>query len=205
MEEARELFLNDPNKMLREWADEWGVTHERVRQLRIESGVPSRSAYNENVADAIIEIIQSGRGGLTTNRTYEGQPIGYEKFKTWMDEEEGLEERVLEAKKIAAKNLIDPIEKQCKYCREWFEIDNFKRTQKYQDGYTKFCKDCLDLLKKKKEDSGEEKIKHCISCKEDKKISEFSKSPNAPDGLKLICKDCHLKYKRKQRRKNAKI
>ena len=31
LEEARELFLTDPNKMLQEWADEWGVTHERVR------------------------------------------------------------------------------------------------------------------------------------------------------------------------------
>ena len=84
------LFLENPNKMLQEWADEWGVTHERVRQLRIESGVPQRGAYNEETAQAILEIIRTGRGGLTTPRTYEEQPIGLERFKTWIEEEEGL-------------------------------------------------------------------------------------------------------------------
>ena len=59
LEEARELFLEDPNKMLQQWADEWGVTHERVRQLRIESGVPQRGAYNEETAESILEIIRT--------------------------------------------------------------------------------------------------------------------------------------------------
>ena len=44
--------------MLQAWADEWGVTHERVRQLRIESGVPQRGAYNEEIAEAILDIIR---------------------------------------------------------------------------------------------------------------------------------------------------
>jgi len=144
LEEARELFLSDPNKMLQTWADEWGVTHERVRQLRIESGVPQRGAYNEETAQSILEIISTGRGGLTTPRTYEGQPIGLERFKTWIEEEEGLAERVSEAQKTALKNLKDPIEKECKYCREWKPVERYKRNQKYVDGSTRFCIECIE-------------------------------------------------------------
>lgn len=202
LEEAKELFLQDPNKMLQDWADEWGVSHERVRQLRIESGVPQRGAYNEEIAESILEIIRTGRGGLTTPRTYEGQPIGLERFKTWIDEEEGLAERVAEAQKIAEKSAVDPVEKECKYCREWKPIEDYKRTQKYLDGYTKFCIDCLSLLKEKKEQLGEERVKLCIRCNTEKPISDFSKNPNTADKLKIFCKDCHKNFKRQQRRKN---
>ena len=205
LDEARELFLENPNKMLQDWADEWGVTHERVRQLRIESGVPQRGAYNEETAQAILEIISTGRGGLTTPRTYEGQPIGLERFKTWIEEEEGLAERVSEAQKTALKNLKDPIEKECKYCREWKPVDSYKRNQKYLDGLTRFCIECIELLKEKKQNIGEEKLKMCLSCKKDKPTSEFSKNPNAPDSLRMFCKDCHKAQKRKQRRQARKF
>jgi hypothetical protein len=202
LEEARELFLADPNKMLQSWADEWGVTHERVRQLRIESGVPQRGAYNEETAEAILEIIRTGRGGLTTPRTYEGQPIGLERFKTWIEEEEGLAERVSEAQKIALKNLKDPIEKECKYCREWKPVEEYARNQKYLDGLTRFCVDCIKVLKEKKEELGDDKMKVCLACKQDKKTSEFSKNPNTKDKLKIFCKDCHKAMKRRKRRQN---
>jgi hypothetical protein len=202
LEEARELFLADPNKMLQSWADEWGVTHERVRQLRIESGVPQRGAYNEETAEAILEIIRTGRGGLTTPRTYEGQPIGLERFKTWIEEEEGLKERVEQAQKEALKNLKDPIEKECKYCREWKPVEEYSRNQKYLDGLTRFCKDCMIILKEKKEELGDDKMKLCLSCKKDKKTSEFSKNPNAQDKLKIFCKDCHKAFKRRKRRQS---
>jgi len=202
LEEARELFLADPNKMLQSWADEWGVTHERVRQLRIESGVPQRGAYNEETAEAILEIIRTGRGGLTTPSTYEGQPIGLERFKTWIEEEEGLKERVEQAQKEALKNLKDPIEKECKYCREWKPVEEYSRNQKYLDGLTRFCKDCMIILKDKKEELGDDKMKLCLSCKKDKKTSEFSKNPNAQDKLKIFCKECHKAFKRRKRRQS---
>jgi len=202
LEEARELFLADPNKMLQSWADEWGVTHERVRQLRIESGVPQRGAYNEETAEAILEIIRTGRGGLTTPRTYEGQPIGLERFKTWIEEEEGLAERVSEAQKIALKNLKDPIEKECKYCREWKPVEEYAKNQKYLDGLTRFCVNCIKVLKEKKEELGDDKMKVCLACKQDKKTSEFSKNPNTKDKLKIFCKDCHKAMKRRKRRQS---
>src|SRR5210317_2074964 len=202
LEEARELFLADPNKMLQSWADEWGVTHERVRQLRIESGVPQRGAYNEETAEAILEIIRTGRGGLTTPRTYEGQPIGLERFKTWIEEEEGLKERVEKAQKEALKNLKDPIEKECKYCREWKPIEEYSRNQKYLDGLSRFCKDCMIILKEKKEELVDDKMKLCLSCKKDKKTSEFSKNPNAQDKIKIFCKECHKAFKRRKRRQS---
>ena len=110
LEEATELFKSNPEKMLNDWAEEWGVTHERVRQLRIASGIPQRGAYNEDTAQAILDIIRTGRGGLSTPRTYQEQIIGYERFKTWIEEVEGLQERVTQAQEEAKKFL-----KTCSY------------------------------------------------------------------------------------------
>ena len=205
LEEATELFAKDPEKMLNDWAEEWGVTHERVRQLRIASGIPQRGAYNEDTANTILEVIRTGRGGLSTPRTYEDVNIGYERFKSWMEEEEGLSEKVIEAQKEAEKFLKDPIEKQCKYCRQWKEVEDFKRNQKYLDGYTKFCVDCLQVLKEKKEEIGDEKLKTCLSCRKELPTSKFTRNPNSKDGYKLFCKDCHKTEKRKKRRRNAQI
>ena len=204
LEEARELFLADPNKMLQTWADEWGVTHERVRQLRIESGVPQRGAYNEETAEAILDIIRTGRGGLTTPRTYEEQPIGLEKFKTWIEEEDGLAERVIEAQKIAIKNMKDPIEKECRYCKEWKPVEQYSRNQKFIDGYSRFCKDCTVQLRSQKAESSELPMKFCLSCKKDKSVKEFSKNPNTVDKLRIFCKSCHKAQKRKARRNSRK-
>ena len=205
LEEATELFSKNPDKMLNDWAEEWGVTHERVRQLRIASGVPQRGAYNEETAEAILEIIRTGRGGLSTPRTYQEQIIGYERFKTWIEEEEGLAEKVSEAQKEATKYLKDPIEKQCKYCKTWKEVDNFSRNQRYLDGYTKFCADCLVYIKEKKEELGDEKIKTCLACRKELPVSKFTKNPNSKDGYKLFCKECHKTNKKKKRRRNAQI
>tara|TARA_R100000734_G_C3319178_1_gene114523 strand:+ start:2711 stop:3352 length:642 start_codon:yes stop_codon:yes gene_type:complete len=205
LEEATELFAKEPDKMLNDWAEEWGVTHERVRQLRIASGVPQRGAYNEDTANTILDIIRTGRGGLSTPRTYEEVNIGYERFKSWIEEEEGLSDKVQQAQKEAEKYLKDPIEKQCKYCRQWIEVQNFKRNQKYLDGYTKFCVACLEVLKAKKEELGEERVKNCLSCRKDLPTSKFTRNPNSKDGLKLFCKDCHKTEKRKKRRRNAQI
>lgn len=204
LEEARELFLADPNKMLQTWADEWGVTHERVRQLRIESGVPQRGAYNEETAEAILDIIRTGRGGLTTPRTYEDQPIGLEKFKTWIEEEEGLLDKVIQAQKEAAKMFKDPIEKECRFCKEWKPVEEYNRNQKFIDGYSRFCKDCTVELKNQKPTGEEESKKFCLSCKQDKAVGEFSKNPNTADKLRIFCKSCHKAQKRKARRNSRK-
>ena len=70
---------------------------------------------------------------------------------------------------------------------------------------TRFCIECIELLKEKKQNIGEEKLKMCLSCKKDKLTSEFSKNPNAPDSLRMFCKDCHKAQKRKQRRQARKF
>ena len=64
---------------------------------------------------------------------------------------------------------------------------------------------CLALIKEKKEELGDEKLKTCISCTKEKKTSEFSRNPNSQDGYKIFCKDCHKNNKRKIRRRNAQI
>ena len=103
------------------------------------------------------------------------------------------------------KKFKDLTEKECKYCKNWKPVEEYGRNQKYLDGLTRFCKECIAILKQKKSDLGEEKLKRCLSCKQDKKISDFSKNPNAPDSLRMFCKDCHKAQKRKQRRQARKF
>ena len=61
------------------------------------------------------------------------------------------------------------------------------------------------ILKAKKEELGEERVKNCLSCRKDLPTSKFTRNPNSKDGLKLFCKDCHKTEKRKKRRRNAQI
>ena len=46
--------------------------------------------------------------------------------------------------------MRDPIEKECKYCREWKPVEEYSKTQKYLDGLSKFCKNCIVEIKQKK-------------------------------------------------------
>ena len=119
VEEARDLFLSEPHKKLSLWAKEWGVSDERVRQLREQAGVAPRSAYNSEIAEIVLTRIAEGKGSLTTTKTYEELPIGYERFKAWMKEMPELVERVEEAKAKAQKLSWNPSWKK----PEWCEID----------------------------------------------------------------------------------
>ena len=143
VEEARELFLKDPHKKLSLWAEEWGVSDERVRQLREQAGVAPRSAYNSEIAQIVLDRIAEGKGSLTTSKTYDELPIGYERFKAWMKDMPELVERVNEAKAKAEKLSWNPTWKKCLQCQEEKDILEFEKSQKYKSGYTQYCKECL--------------------------------------------------------------
>ena len=201
IEEARELFLKDPHKKLSLWAEEWGVSDERVRQLREQAGVAPRSAYNSEIAQIVLDRIAEGKGSLTTTKTYEELPIGYERFKAWMKEEPGLKERVEEAKAKAEKLSWNPDWKKCLECQEEKDVTEFEKSQKYKSGYTLYCKDCLVKLREATQQykeiiKSEENSKVCLVCRKDKPLSKFNKSKRDRTKREAICSLCHRKANR---------
>jgi hypothetical protein len=203
VEEARELFLEDPHKKLSDWADEWGVTDERVRQLREQAGVAPRSAFNSEIADIVIQRISTGKGSLTTSRTYEELPIGYERFKAWMKDNDELTIKVKEAQEKAEKLSWNPTEKKCLNCQEYKEVSEFEKSQKYKSGYTIYCKPCLEILRVQTQTyqstiKSEENSKKCLVCQKEKPLSKFNKSKKNRNQREAICSLCHRKNIRKQ-------
>ena len=87
-EEARKLFLTHPNKTLQDWADMWGTTAERVRQIRHESGVGAVFKLDMKVVEKVCEHISTGKFTLADREMYKSLPVGLEAFKTWMGENE---------------------------------------------------------------------------------------------------------------------
>ena len=203
IEEARELFLSEPHKKLSLWAKEWGVSDERVRQLREQAGVAPRSAYNSEIADIVLNRIAEGKGSLTTSKTYEELPIGYERFKAWMKEMPELVEKVEEAKAKADKLSWNPSWKKCLECQEEKDVSEFEKSQKYKSGYTQYCKECLAPLREatnqyKTTLKSEENNKICLLCKKEKSLDKYAKSKKDRNKREAICMLCHRKANRQK-------
>ena len=144
VEQAYELFSDDPWKPLSEWAKEWDCSHERVRQLREQAGIPPISSIDHGTARIIIDRIRSGDFSLTVRNLYDDLPIGLEKFLTWMKTDPAIYLGVLEAQQFVKNKEWSPDEKQCKRCGELLPINLFDVTQKYKDGRKKICKNCFN-------------------------------------------------------------
>ena len=203
VEEARELFLADPHKKLALWAEEWGVSDERVRQLREQAGVAPRSAYNSEIAKIVLDRIAKGKGSLTTSKTYEELPIGYERFKAWMKEMPELVEQVEEAKAKAEKLSWNPTWKKCLECQEEKDVTEFEKSQKYKSGYTQYCKECLIGLREathqyKETIKSDENSKTCLVCQKEKQLDKYAKSKKDRTKREAICMLCHRKANREK-------
>ena len=203
VEEARELFLADPHKKLALWAEEWGVSDERVRQLREQAGVAPRSAYNSEIAEIVLNRIAEGKGYLTTSKTYEELPIGYERFKAWMKEMPELVEKVEEAKAKAEKLSWNPTWKKCLECQEEKDVTEFEKSQKYKSGYTQYCKECLIGLREathqyKETIKSDENSKTCLVCQKEKPLDKYAKSKKDRTKRESICMLCHRKANREK-------
>ena len=203
VEEARELFLEDPHKKLSLWAEEWGVSDERVRQLREQAGVAPRSAYNSEIAQIVLNRIAEGKRSLTTSKTYEELPIGYERFKAWMKEMPELVEKVEEAKAKAEKLSWNPTWKKCLECQEEKDVTEFEKSQKYKSGYTQYCKECLVGLREathkyKETIKSDENSKTCLVCQKEKPLDKYAKSKKDRTKRESICMLCHRKANREK-------
>jgi hypothetical protein len=195
LEEAKVLFLQEPNKTLVQFADEWGVTPERVRQLRHECGLGAVFSVDYEIVEKVAYLIENNISTLTSLKTYEDLPIGRDAFATWVRDDIDVAQKIHEAQQKAKANRLDPQEKKCSLCKEVKSVSSFSRTQKYQDGYNKFCTDCIDKLKNNKKDAPSKKT--CLMCRKELSVGSF-------DSKSYFCKNCKSKSRRAKRARKLK-
>tara|TARA_B100000287_G_scaffold430755_1_gene486615 strand:+ start:672 stop:1316 length:645 start_codon:yes stop_codon:yes gene_type:complete len=198
---ARNMFLQFPNKKLQEWADEWGCTAERVRQIKLESGVKSKYKLDMKLANKVANDISSGKHTLTSPELYEDLPIGRDAFMTWMRKNKEVEILILNAQETAKSKKLNPSTKTCKRCGNTKTVDKYSKNQKYADGYMPYCVECLT----QKTGASENSKKTCLLCKKDKSRSSFTRNKKYKDGLVPFCKICKSKSRRLKRSINAKV
>lgn len=202
VEEAKALFIGSPSKLLKEWSKEWDVSIERVRQLKVEAGLSIGNEIDYEIANQVIQRIQSGYGTITTRKTYEGLPVGYDRFRTWCLKDVELAKQAEEARNNFLNSSFNPTEKVCYKCTLNKSISEYNKSAKYKDGYHRYCKECQVQIA---EETVKPSKKTCLLCKQSLSPSSFDSNSKFRDGLSLFCKTCKSKERRKQRRTNENL
>ena len=138
LEEAKALFLKEPNKTLSQFADEWGISSERVRQIRHECGLGAVFSVDYEIVEKVAYLIENNISSLTNLKTFEDLPIGRDAFHTWMRDDIDVAKRIQEAQATAKAKRLDPNEKKCSLCKEIKSIDNFSRHKNIKMVITSF-------------------------------------------------------------------
>lgn len=201
-EEAKKLFQHYPYRKLSYWADDWGVTIERVRQIKIECGVGSRFDVNMDIATKIANKIETGEYTLTDIELYKDFPIGREAFATWMRKTPDIKNIIEQAQEKAKFNKLNPTDKVCKKCNQSKDVESYSRSQKYQDGRLPWCFDCLNTKLTKPEKNTK---KVCFLCKKEKSTKSFTHNKKYKDGYVPFCKTCKSKSRRARRALVSKV
>jgi len=80
--------------------------------------------------------------------------------------------------------------KNCLNCNEFKNVKEFRANSKTDDGYTKWCYDCI-----KPKENTNSSLKKCSNCKNMRKKTSFFETTKRSDGLTKWCKFCHAKRK----------
>jgi hypothetical protein len=197
IEEANQLFKDKPHYKLKDWAKEWGVSIERVRQIKEQAGIVPMSEIDTRIVNTIVQRIKNGESTLTNRALYSGLPIGYDRFRSWMIKDPSIKEKCDLAREEYLSS--DKTEKKCYKCELVLNVNNFNKSQKYNDGYNRYCKDCQSKVIDETEDI---KRKTCFMCKKSLSTKGFNKNRAMKDGYSLFCKNCQSKERRTKRRLN---
>ena len=106
--------------------------------MKIKLGIPTtrKVSYDPIIANEIVEYIRSGKGSLSTSRTYKNYKFGKSTFMKWMDENPLLREVVKIAENEALKNRLYPKYKRCATTGEYLPISEFYKDKNTLDGYS---------------------------------------------------------------------
>ena len=150
-EDARKAFNAFPDKTLREWGEEWNMSHENVRLMKIKLGIPTtrKVSYDPLIANEIVEYIRSGKGSLSTSRTYKNYKFGKPTFMKWMEENPLLKEVVEIAENEALQNRLYPKLKRCVTTGELLPISEFYKDKNTLDGYSVRSKKVIQEMARK--------------------------------------------------------
>jgi len=197
LEEAKKLFEQNPNRLLKDWAKEWNVSVERVRQIKEECGFTSFKNVNYELVETIVNRILHDGYTVTNREMYKDLPIGYDRFRTWCLTNPDVQELVDSAREQYLSS--DKTEKKCYKCQEILPLNKFNKSQKYKDGYNRYCITCVENAPE------EVKRKTCMMCQKDLSTSSFNANRKMPDGFAAFCKTCQSNQRRKKRRLNSKL
>lgn len=197
LEEAKSLFQAQPHKTLTQWSSEWNVSIERVRQIKEECGFKTYKKPTPELTNEIIKRIEIQGYTPSSRLLFKDLPIGPDKFKTWLLTYPELKLKVDEANsKFMSVNKTD---KKCYKCELTKNLSEYTKSQKYKDGYNRYCNVCLDKIKNKDK---EVKTKNCWFCQKNLSVGSFNAKRTSPDGYAHICKSCQSKERRKKRLKS---
>jgi len=211
-EQMEWLFKKYPNKTLRQWGKEWGISYERVRQLKEQIGLPPRGSFDEQIAEEIIEFIRSGKGTVSTARTYAKFPnVGKGRFLSWCKEHPELKAKLNEAIEFADYQRKNPTHKVCSVTGKLLPISEFYKDKNSIDGYSNRSKEAVKSMVKNYYDQREEVTeptvteKVCASVPEIGLLpaSEFGRSVKSKTGLQTYCKKFQSEYQKLKGQDNA--
>lgn len=205
LEQAEFLFNKFPKKPLREWAEDWGVSHEQVRIMKIRLGIPTsrKVEYTPEVAQPVVDYIESGEGTINTSRTFSGRPFGKATFLNWMAEHPELNDAVIKAQNTARHNKLNPKFKRCSQTGELLPISEFYKDSRTLDGYSSRSKEAVKANAKKyyqarnvPEPTVDEKVCPAVSELGPLPAEYFGQSTKHSTGLQTYCKEFQKQYQR---------
>lgn len=202
------------------WADnvslgeKYGISRERVRQIRIENDLPtSIDAKKQWMLDNFNLFIDGARNGKTvTNPRFVKQfPMSSKLMKIVLDENPTLKNLYESALKDWADRMANPTHKTCLICKQNKPINDYytSKSARTRDGFDRKCKECnvravskyYELRKNKPKTTPSEK--YCSAVPELGKLpaSEFRIMTSANTGLQPQCtpyQDFFVKFRKEQ-------
>tara|TARA_R100001510_G_C7656444_1_gene216459 strand:- start:4977 stop:5774 length:798 start_codon:yes stop_codon:yes gene_type:complete len=205
LEQAEFLFNKFPKKPLREWGEDWGVSHEQVRIMKIKLGIPTsrKVEYTPEVAQPIIDYISEGMGTINTTRTFKGRPFGKTTFLNWMAEYPELSDKVIEAQNVARDKKLNPTHKRCSQSGEMLPVSEFYKDSNTLDGYSSRSKEAVKANAKKyyqqrnvPSPTVTEKVCPAVSELGPLPAEYFGQSTKHTTGLQTYCKEFQRQYQK---------
>lgn len=93
------------------------------------------------------------------------------------------------ARQIEQSKPVEADKKKCPRCCRSLQFDKYGKSQKYNDGMTLWCLECL------KAPRDTPKMKYCPKCGKRRYKTSFCANSKRKDGLTLWCKECMDKSK----------
>ena len=209
-EDIVQKIESDPRKTNVQWAEEWGCSRERVRQLREQFGLNSVREFNLELFNLALEAIGKGTGFITPHSFKDIPNFSVSRFKSWLEDKPYLKQQVEQVRQERYNQIYHPTHKLCKFCDKTKSIDNSYVSKSGKDKRMNKCNDCnIKIVKhyydKRHVPNPTVTEKTCASVRELGPLpaSFFHRSQKASSGLQYSSKrymECYSKNKAKYKK-----